>query len=383
MPDARMTNSEPKQANIFKKIDRILLPEKTQNKGIIYFVLLYLTLFWSPFFYAPSSSLDWSVSIVGNLLFLVCYFRLYWVARKYVGFYISVIVLIGCALSFISAGASTFFIYGASFACMCKTHKRSVMVIVLINLIILGLVLLLERSWYFGGPAMFFSMMVGGMNIYQDQIRIQNKLLLDSQEHVQHLAQLAERERIGRDLHDMLGHTLSVITLKAELASKLIDKNADLDRVKQEIKQVESLSRDTLAQVRDAIKGYRDTTVEHEARQGQVAALAANIDIKISLEPLALTKQVNAQLGLVVREAVTNIIRHADTNNAHIALKTVNNKIVLTIENQGELKAGPENTGMASMRDRINSLGGTMEVIKQPNTVLRFCCPIQLHLKDA
>jgi two-component system, NarL family, sensor histidine kinase DesK len=365
------------------KIDSLLLPEDTHSKGIVYFVLLYLTLFWSPLFFSPASKMDWFVSIVGNLLFLVCYFRMYWIEKKYVGLYISIIVLIGCALSFISAGASTFFIYAAGFACLCSTQQRSVLVIVLINLIILALVFLFERSWYFGGPAIFFSMMVGGMNIYQHQISIKNKQILDSQEDIQHLAQMAERERIGRDLHDMLGHTLSVITLKAELASKLIDKNADFERVKQEIKQVEALSRDTLSQVRDAIKGYRDTTIEHEARQGRVAALAANIDIAIDLEPMALSKQVNAQLGLVVREAVTNIIRHADTENAKISLKAEKEGIVLQIKNQGEMKSTSENTGMSSMRDRIASLMGTMEVIRTPNTKLIFRCPIQNQSKVA
>jgi two-component system, NarL family, sensor histidine kinase DesK len=364
--------------NIKKRIAQLhhfLLPEQEDHKGIVYLVLIYLVLFWSPFFFSPQSIYDWVASIAGNLLFLVCYFRAYWVNGRMLFFYIAVIGAIGCILSFISPGASTFFIYAAGFACKANTTRKAVLTIAAILAVIIILVIFFERSLYFGIPAVFFSVMIGGMNIYQHQIAIKNKQLQDSREQSQYLAQMAERERIGRDLHDLLGHTLSVITLKAELASKLIDKNASFDRIKQEIKQVEDLSRDTLSQVRDAIKGYRETTINHEAQQGKVAAKAANIDIEIDLQPLNIDADTHAQLGLIVREAITNIIRHSTGQKATIQLNQIGEQLQLVISSSGAMDSSKEGTGFISMRQRIASLNGTMDLQKEPNVVLMFSCP--------
>src|SRR5208337_3051105 len=137
-----------------------------------------------------------------------------------------------------------------------------------------------------------------------------SKKLRQAQGEVEHLAKVAERERIARDLHDVLGHTLSLITLKSELAGKLIDR--DPERAGKEIREVEQISRQALTDVRDAIRGYRS--------QGLVAELA---QAKSTLETAGLTVQCDAAttvklpavqesvLSLAVREAVTNVVRHA------------------------------------------------------------------------
>jgi two-component system sensor histidine kinase DesK len=199
-----------------------------------------------------------------------------------------------------------------------------------------------------------------------------NKALKQSQQETQHLAKIAERERISRDLHDLLGHSLSVITLKSELASKMIDKGISLEKIKTEIKAVEELSRKTLAQVRDAVKGYNVATIKGEILQVKVATQAADIELIASIEVESLPIKIESELALIIREAITNVIRHAETKKVWIVLKQVATQLTLTISDQGQITTRKEQSGMQNMRTRIDQLGGKMAVENDPNTQLTF-----------
>lgn len=222
------------------------------------------------------------------------------------------------------------------------------------------------------------SITVGLLNIHNSEVLKKNKALKQSQQETQHLAKIAERERISRDLHDLLGHSLSVITLKSELASKMIDKGISLEKIKTEIKAVEELSRKTLAQVRDAVKGYNVATIKGELLQVKVATQAADIELIASIEVESLPIKVESELALIIREAITNVIRHAKTKKVWVVLKQVATKLTLTISDQGQISMRKEQSGMQNMRTRIDQLGGKMEVENDPNTQLIFT----LHIAE-
>ena len=126
-----------------------------------------------------------------------------------------------------------------------------------------------------------FPMIIGAGNTFFAERNRMNHKLRKANEEIEHLATVAERERIARDLHDVLGHTLSVITLKSELAGKLIDR--DPARAGKEIREVEEISRQALSDVRDAIRGYRS--------KGLAAEL---VQAKSTLETAGLTVQCDA-----------------------------------------------------------------------------------------
>src|SRR5437588_8974766 len=133
----------------------------------------------------------------------------------------------------------------------------------------------------------FLCTFLGAGNIYFAQRNRGNRKLQLAQEEIEHLAKVAERERIARDLHDLLGHTLSVIILKSELASKLADKDAT--RAIAEIRDVERISRDAMAQVRQAGKGYRSLGLEPELRQAEETRRNAGIRGDSTIESVSLT----------------------------------------------------------------------------------------------
>ena len=130
-----------------------------------------------------------------------------------------------------------------------------------------------------------------------------------AQEEIEHLAKVAERERIARDLHDLLGHTLSLITLKAELARKLVDR--DPQRAKQEMQDVEHTSRAALADVREAISGYRGQGLAAELLRARQTLETAGITVDCEASEVPLSPAQETVLALALREAVTNVVRHA------------------------------------------------------------------------
>src|SRR5207253_2493665 len=128
---------------------------------------------------------------------------------------------------------------------------------------------------------------------FAERSRANRKLRL-AQEEVEHLAKVAERERIARDLHDLLGHTLSVIILKSELASKLADRDAD--RARAEIRDVERISRDALAQVRAAVRGYRAGSLQGETDAARATLATAGVVVECELATLTIPPAYEAVL---------------------------------------------------------------------------------------
>jgi len=171
------------------------------------------------------------------------------------------------------------------------------------------------------------------------------------------LAALRERERIAQDLHDLLGHTLTTIAVKSELAARLLD--ADADRARSEIIEIRDAARITLKDVRAAVAGMHVTTVHQELSRARSALSAADIRLVVEGEPPELDQAAHAALGLALREAITNIIRHSGAETAHIRFAPEG---ALIIEDDGQGGALNAGTGLMGMRRRIESLGGEMQI---------------------
>ena len=171
------------------------------------------------------------------------------------------------------------------------------------------------------------------------------------------LAALRERERIAQDLHDLLGHTLTTIAVKSELAVRLLD--ADAERARSEIIEIRDAARITLRDVRAAVAGMHVTTVHQELARARSALSAADIRLLVEGEPPELDQAAHAAFGLALREAITNIIRHSDAESARIRFAPEGVMIIEDDGRGGELNAG---TGLMGMRRRIESLGGDMDI---------------------
>lgn len=200
-----------------------------------------------------------------------------------------------------------------------------------------------------------------------------------SHDEVRRLAATAERERIGRDLHDLLGHTLSLITLKLELSRRLLDRDAEGAR--REMEEAERVARHALAEVRAAVTGIRTTGLAAELASARLLLGSSAVHFNYITEMPVLPSRMESELALVLREAVTNIHRHAKASVAEAKVQVIGNELSLCIADNGRGAGGPEGNGMCGMRERIRALGGTVAVEAERGKGTRVL--IRVPLTDA
>jgi two-component system sensor histidine kinase DesK len=335
--------------------------------------LIYLSFFIVYAIALNDSPLDWVIDGTALLVFLTLYFRAFWLRGRALVAVAFAIVALGVALVPRNPGACTFFIYGAAF--LGEAHRPAVAtrwlaVIVAIVAIEAWLVPLSKAAWI---PGIVISLLVGGTNIHFAEVRRKDEALLKAHQAAEHLAAVAERERIARDLHDLRGHTLSVIVIKSELAAKLADRNPE--RAIQEIREVERISRKALSEVRRAIHGYRGESFGDALATGRAALEAAGVTLASDIAPIPLQADEERALALGLREAITNVIRHAGARSCTVTLICDEQASRLVIEDDGIGGTTAEGAGLSGMRARLAAIGGTLVREGEHGTRLTLSIP--------
>jgi two-component system sensor histidine kinase DesK len=259
-------------------------------------------------------------------------------------------------------GGSFFYIFAGALVPFAVRTSRTA-----ISLLGLGL-LPIGAEWlhYSHNPINFaiaaiFMVVVGLANLFiAEQKRAECKLSKAQEENAA-LAAVAERERIARDLHDVLGHTLSVVVLKAELAGRLIGR--DNARAAAEIADVERTARTALAEVREAIGGYRAKGLRAEVDMARMTLEAASVTLRCDTLPPTLKAREETALSLSVREAVTNIVRHAQATECTLRFTSAPDGFTkLEVEDNGPRTIQREGNGLRGMRARVEELGGRFRI---------------------
>lgn len=182
-----------------------------------------------------------------------------------------------------------------------------------------------------------------------------NEALARARSEVARLATESERARIARDLHDLLGHSLTTITVKAQLAHRL--SATDPDRAAAEIAEVEELTRRTLADVRAAVSGYREVTLGNELAAAREVLRAAGIAADLPGAIDAVSPPDDELFAWVVREGVTNVVRHSRARSCTVALGTRS----IEICDDGVASApNCAGNGLSGLRERVSAAGGTL-----------------------
>jgi two-component system, NarL family, sensor histidine kinase DesK len=280
-----------------------------------------------------------------------------------------------------NSGASTFFVYVAGFLPFSIESKRRILSLFFVESLLILAECYLFRApgpfhigWPNGLIAIFLLVIIGGGNIFfAEQKRAECKLRLAQEENVA-LAAVAERERIARDLHDVLGHTLSVIVLKSELAGRLIE--SDPQRAAREMADVERTARTALSEVREAIGGYRSQGLSAEMEKARNTLQTAGIALACESPVPQLDAAEETVLCLTVREAVTNIVRHAKATQCRIRFtRSEDGYHSLLISDDGAQPKLREGNGLRGMRQRVQSLGGRLSITTDPGVTLLIELP--------
>jgi two-component system sensor histidine kinase DesK len=271
------------------------------------------------------------------------------------------LAVLGAAYYPFNAGAGGMLIYVAAFAPFMTESLPLAGALIAGATIITAVegILLHVTPWSWGVMA-FMSASIGVGNLF-GAVRVRaNERLNLAQEQIEHLATIAERERIARDMHDVLGHTLSVVVLKSELAGKLVGNDAE--RARQEIAEVEQIARKALGEVREAIRGYHAEGMAAEIARARRTLDAAGVRLESQGESVRLAPALESVLSLVLREAVTNILRHAGATSCRLELAADGRGTRLSVHDNGRGTVEKEGQGLRGMRQRVEALGGRLEI---------------------
>lgn len=344
----------------------------TPYAWLVYIIPFTLTPLYSRRFNDPAG---WAMFIAATIVMAALYFRSYWARGRELILITAATAAMGIAFWPISQGAGAMFIFAAGMVGYLEPTRHAVAGVALVTVATIAEAWLLQRDWFSALWPLAFSILIGAINIHFSQVGRSNARLRLAQDEIEHLAKVAERERIARDLHDLLGHTLSLIVLKSELAAKLSER--DPARAREEIRDVERISREALAEVRAAVAGYRSGGVESEAQHAQSALASAGVDAEVRLPKKPLPASHEAVLALALREAVTNIVRHANASKCTIALDVTDDRCVLTVGDDGRGGNAPFGSGLTGMRERVEVLGGTMTRDGRRGTTLTVTLPLR------
>ncbi len=350
-----------------------LLPDNPEISWTPYGYLIYAVPFVVKAVLIPRVPYELQLTLLGLAVFLALYFWGWWLEDRRRLVPISGIALLGVVFAPINFGASTFFIFASAFAGDLRPNRVALRVIFILTTLAGLTGWWLQRSPMFWLPALIFTPLVGGLCLHQHTVRSANAQLRLSREEVRRLARVAERERIARDLHDLLGHTLSTITLKASLAARLAE--SDPARAAEEMREVERISRDATQEVRGTVAGYRTRSLEEELASARTALEAAGVAFDVQGSVPRLSPLEEGVLALTLREAVTNVVRHAGARRCKVVFALDDDELRLEVADDGRGAYGPEGSGLLGMRERLASLGGKLQRITDVGTRLIIHLP--------
>jgi two-component system, NarL family, sensor histidine kinase DesK len=194
---------------------------------------------------------------------------------------------------------------------------------------------------------------------------------------VARLAVSDERLRIARDVHDLLGHSLSVIALKSELAHKLL--KSDPERAAAELDDIQAVSRTALAEVRAAVQGYRQLGLAEALASARTALAAAGIGYDVAETDVSFPADVDTALAWAVREGTTNVIRHSHALHCAIRVRADEDRAAVEIEDDGSVEPSlGRGTGLSGLRERAERVRGELEAGARPEGGFRLRLTVPL-----
>jgi len=267
-----------------------------------------------------------------------------------------------------------YFVYAATLAGRLGPPRRGAVALALLLAFVVALAAAGRLAVGVMVPALLCTAVGGVVALTVAQKQGMYLQLLRAQEEVQRLAAVAERERIARDLHDVLGHTLSVIILKSELAAKLALQ--DPQRAQGEMEDVERTAREALSEIRDTIRGYRAQGLPAELERARQTLATAGVEAECHSEEVPLDGARETVLALVVREAVTNVVRHAAARRCRLDVAMEDGHCRLEVADDGRGASGTEGNGLRGMRERVEALGGALVLDGRQGTRLIVTLPV-------
>lgn len=323
--------------------------------------LINLVFYLVPLFYLPLAPWQIVVSVAVLLVFVWCYFWAYRVPTRQMHWPVLAMLTLSVGVTPLNPGSISLFAYIGFFLGFAWPLRQAIAAVTAVLLIMVAL-----NSWQgFKGP---YFLLYGGLLLVgvasfgllerQRQIRLRQQQR--SQEEITQLAQMVERERIARDLHDIMGHSLSSIVLKADLAKALL-KAGNAEDAAQHLTELAQVARDSLSQVRQTVSGYK-----HKGLLAEVSNLAQRLRehgfaVTLDGEVPKLAAREESALILVLTELVTNILRHSKGDSCRISFREQDGGWLMEVADNGEVKSFGFGNGLTGVTERLNALQAKLD----------------------
>src|SRR5690554_274336 len=300
--------------------------------------------------------------VVVMLLFVALYFQCYKVGPQNMGWPLLGMFVLASVITPMNSGSIALFSYVGFFIAFAYSWKKAIA-------LLLG-VLATLTVFHFGPGTHWDLFLHYGVVIVLtvslfgrvERIRQRHRLTEQrSQEEIERLARSIERERIARDLHDILGHTLSSIILKSDLAEKQLQ-NEHYDAAKQQLRELSQIARSSLSQVRQSVSGYRHGGLNLELERLELRLHEAGFATKVHGTPPTLEGPLETAIALVLTELVTNIIRHSAGQTCHITFDEHEQTYSVQVVDDGECTDFKAGNGLQGVKERIQLLGGKVNI---------------------
>ena len=323
--------------------------------------LIFSLWYFVPLYYTPMDGLEMGWLVGAYFLFVGFYVWAIQSKPQNIWKSVAAMVLLAIVITPYSQGSSTFFSYIGfviGFSYRTKTWLT-------ITAALIALILCLHYQFDYPFPFFAFPALSGLISIgiigYVERMRMDARFnLLKSHQEIEQLAVIAERERIARDLHDILGHTLSSIALKAELAEKLLAQEKH-DAAKQHLSELHQIARNSLSLVRQTVSGYK-----HRGLSGEVMELCERLRqkgfvVELNGDIPQLSPRAETAVILALTELTTNILRHSKGDHCQIEFSKHCDRIQVTMRDNGIVKSLVPGNGLQGIQERLHALAGDLQ----------------------
>ena len=266
-------------------------------------------------------------------------------------------------------------------ACAVALPRRWAVAAVFAVTAVMGIFALVGQSMDVGQTTnLLFGPLFGGLlTVFVKRTRGLIRELRETREELARAAVAEERLRFSRDLHDLLGHTLSLVVVKSEAVRRLAEQGETASAAR-EAADIESVGRQALVEVREAVTGYRGRGLAAELDNARSALADAGIEATVWQSGNPLSQEADTLLGWAVREGVTNVIRHSHATHCEIEVRRHENQAVLEIRDDGigSSSAVTGGSGLRGLAERTSSVGGTLDYGPHPDRGYRLSVALPL-----
>ncbi len=339
--------------------------------------LIYLPLYGMTWIWVPPGPRDLLVAAVALPIFLFLYLKGHAAVPTGIRAVPWIAGIIGLAFvidQITIANWGVIVVYGFALAGSLRPQRLAVITVLLsaVALTAFSLAVNTHPSIWLSG--LVFGLITAVANFFSSELTAKNAALLASQGEVRALAAQAERERIARDLHDLLGHTLTVVAVKADLAARLVD--IDPVRAKSEMQDLQATARTALADIRSAVTGMRRVALGAELAQARNALAAVDTTLSVTGPDATLPALIEETLAMLLREGATNVVRHARASKCEVVIDVEPHEVRFILCDDGVGGDIREGNGLSGMRARVAAAGGKLDIKGGQGTRIEAVLPL-------